>query len=138
MRNINECLITSPEEETVCEMADIIALQDPHPLSLQYEVVVAVGAIIVTQPAGYREMVLVAMLHSTTITEVTAAVLVLAAMLCCHHSNILPRLACSKILISFVYFLHWVCKPNFCIPGATPTFTCSTHIVCFPSFISYS
>jgi hypothetical protein len=87
----------SPEEETVCEMADTVALQDPHPLCLRYEVAVAVGAAIVTQPAGYQEMVLVVMLHSTTITEVTAVVLTLAAMRCFHHSNILPRLACSKI-----------------------------------------
>jgi hypothetical protein len=80
-------------------MADNIALQDPHPHSLQYEEAVAVGAIIVTQLVGYQEMVLVVMLHSTTITEVTAVVPTLAAMQCFHHNNILPRLACSETVI---------------------------------------
>jgi hypothetical protein len=79
-----------------CEMA--VALQGPHHLSLQYEEAVAVGAIIVIHLAGHQEMVLVVMLHSTTIMEVTAVVLTLVAMLCCHHSNILPRLAtCSRV-----------------------------------------
>lgn len=55
--------------------------------------VVAVAAIMVTQLAGYQELVLVLMVLSTIITEVTAVVLALLAMLCCHHNNTLPRLA---------------------------------------------
>jgi hypothetical protein len=124
----------SPEEDAICEMAGTVALQGPLPLFHQYEEAVVVGAIIVTQLAGYQEMVLVVMLHSTTIMEVTAVVLILAAMLCCHHSNTLPRLvSCSRvacyatILIFFSYFSN----QNFVFLALLKHAACP-HILCVP------
>jgi len=79
-------------------------------------VAVAVAAIMVTQLAGYQELVLVLVLMvlSTIIMEVTA-VLALLAMLCCHHNNTRPRLAifslCDTLVIIFSYYYAFLELP---------------------------
>jgi hypothetical protein len=83
-----------------------------------------------TQLAGYQELVLVLVLMvlSTIIMEVTAVLLALLAMLCCHRNNTRPRLAVFSlydtlvIIFSYSYaFLelpyHSVFQQNLLIAG---------------------
>jgi hypothetical protein len=80
-------------------------------------VAVAVAAIMVTQLAGYQELVLVLVLMvlSTIIMEVIAVLLALLAMLCCHHNNTHPRLVVFSLydtpVIAFSYSFAYLELP---------------------------
>jgi hypothetical protein len=102
--------------------ADI--LQAPHPLCLQYEEAVAVEAIMATQLAGYQGLVLVVIVLSTTIVEV----LTLGAILCCHHSNILRRLAAY---CTFTYYTTILTFSIIGCPEGSFPMRFLTKILCF-------